>query len=394
MESPRLPLSGVRVIDFCHARAGPTCVRHLSDWGADVIKVEAPNVSGEDVTGRRDGFDYQNLHRGKRMLQLNLKTPEGHAVFMRLVKTADVLVENMRSNVKHRLKISWEAVHKVNPRLVYGSISGFGQTGPYKDRAGVDQIAQGMSGLMSVTGEPGRGPMRVGAAVGDTTAGSYLAMGIAMALYERERTGKGRWVQTSLLESLIYLTDFQASRWLNEKVVPRQVGNEHPQGVPTGVYPSSDGHFNISASSTVQWHRLSDILGKPEWKSSPEWQTQVGRRKDRKIINAAIAEITKTKPTSYWVEVFTDAGLPCGPIYSMDQVFDDPQVKHLGIAAPVVHPRLGRLDLVASPLTFSDVPKAIRSPTPDPGQHTEELMNELGYTPQEIEQLRNSNVLR
>jgi formyl-CoA transferase len=369
-------------------------VRHLSDWGADVIKVEPPNVSGEDVTGRRDGFDYQNLHRGKRMLQLNLKTPEGHAVFMRLVKTADVLVENMRSNVKHRLKISWEDVHKVNPRLVYGSISGFGQTGPYKDRPGVDQIAQGMSGLMSVTGEPGRGPMRVGVAVGDTTAGSYLAMGIAMALYERERTGKGRWVQTSLLESLIYLTDFQASRWLNEKVVPGQVGNEHPQGVPTGVYPSTDGHFNLAASSTVHWHRLSDIFGKPEWKSRPEWQTQVGRRKDRKVINTAIAEVTKTKSTAHWVEAFTDAGIPCGPIYSMDQVFADPQVQHLGIAAPVTHPRLGHFDLVASPLTFSDVPKAIRSPTPDPGQHTSELMSELGYTTEEIEQLLTSNVLR
>jgi formyl-CoA transferase len=369
-------------------------VRHLADWGADVIKIEPLSSSGEDVTGKRDGFDFQNLHRAKRILQLDLKTPEGHAVFMRLSKNADVLVENMRSSVKYRLKVSWEDLSKVNPRLVYGSISGFGQTGPYKDRPGVDQIAQGMSGLMSVTGEPGRGPMRVGVAVGDTTAGSYLAMGIAVALFDRERTGKGRWVQTSLLESLIYLMDFQAARWLNDKVLPRQVGNEHPQGVPTGVYPSSDGYFNIAAPSTNLWLHLCDALGKPEWKERKEWHVQTGRRQSRQEINSAIAETTRTRTTAEWMTRLEEAGVPCGPVYTVDQVFADPQVRHLGMPAPVVHPRLGQQHLVASPISFSDVPRAIRAPTPDPEQHTAELMKELGYTTQELDDLKARNVLR
>ena len=394
MEPSRLPLSGVRVIELCLARAGPTCVRHLADWGADVIKVEPLNTSGEDVTGMRDGFDFQNLHRSKRIIQLNLKTPEGHAAFMKLVATADVMVENMRANVKYKLKVAWEDVRKVNPRLVYGSLSGFGQTGPYSTRAGVDQIAQGMSGLMSVTGAPGQGPMRVGVAVGDTSAGTHLALGIVMALFDRERTGQGRWVHTSLLESLIYMMDFQAARWLVRKEVPRQAGNEHPNGVPTGVYASSDGYFNLAGSSTAQWMRLCAALGRPEWKDKAEWQTQAGRRADRRVINAAIAEITKTNTTSYWIKAFEDAGIPCGPIYTVDQVFEDPQVRQLGIAAPVVHPRLGRLDLVASPLNFSDTTKIIRSATPDSGQHTDEIMDELGYSAREVEQLRANNILR
>ena len=394
MEPGRLPLTGVKVIELCLARAGPTCVRHLSDWGADVIKIEAVNEGGEDITGRRDGFDYQNLHRNKRCIEINLKSPEGHAIFMRLVKTADVIVENMRSTVKHRLKVAWEDVHKVNPRLVYGSISGFGQTGPYANRPGVDQIAQGMSGLMSVTGAPGQGPMRVGIPIGDTASGTHLAMGIAMALFDRERTGEGRWVHTSLLESLIYMRDFQSARWLVDKKVPGQAGNEHPQGVPTGVYASSDGYINISATSTRLWHGLCDALGKPEWKTKAEWSTQAGRRGDRRGVNGAIAEIAKTKTTAHWVKAFGDAGVPCGPIYTVDQVFDDPQVKHIGIAAPVHHPRLGKMDLVASPLNFSGTTRALRCATPDPEQFTDDILTTVGYTKEEVAQLRTRKIVR
>jgi crotonobetainyl-CoA:carnitine CoA-transferase CaiB-like acyl-CoA transferase len=394
MEPGRLPLTGVKVIELCLARAGPTCVRHLSDWGADVIKIEAVNEGGEDITGRRDGFDYQNLHRNKRCIEINLKSPEGHAIFMRLVKTADVIVENMRSTVKHRLKVAWEDVHKVNPRLVYGSISGFGQTGPYANRPGVDQIAQGMSGLMSVTGAPGQGPMRVGIPIGDTASGTHLAMGIAMALFDRERTGEGRWVHTSLLESLIYMMDFQSARWLVDKKVPGQAGNEHPQGVPTGVYASSDGYINISATSTRLWHGLCDALGKPVWKTKAEWSTQAGRRGDRRGVNGAIAEIAKTKTTAHWVKAFGDAGVPCGPIYTVDQVFDDPQVKHIGIAAPVHHPRLGKMDLVASPLNFSGTTRALRCATPDPEQFTDDILTTVGYTKEEVAQLRTRKIVR
>jgi crotonobetainyl-CoA:carnitine CoA-transferase CaiB-like acyl-CoA transferase len=228
-----LPLNGITVLDLTHARAGPTAVRHFADWGADVIRIEPPATEGEDVAGRRLGFDFQNLHRNKRAIALNLKTPEGHGAFMRLAATADVILENMRAQVKHRLKVSYEDVKAINPRIVYGSISGFGQDGPYGHRAGVDQIAQGMGGLMSITGEPGRGPMRVGIPIDDLTAGNLLALGCMMALYDRERTGVGRWVTTSLLEAQIFMLDFQASRWLMEGEVARQAGNGHPnRGVP------------------------------------------------------------------------------------------------------------------------------------------------------------------
>ena len=350
--------------DLFLARAGPTAVRHLADWGAEVIKVEAPEASAEDVTGKRDDFDFQNLHRNKRTIRLDLKSAEGHAAFMKLVKESDVLIENMRATVKYRLKVAWDDVHKVNPRLVYGSLSGFGQDGPYSTRGGVDQIAQGMSGLMSVTGLPGQGPVRVGIAVGDMTAGNLLALGIMMALFERQTTGLGRWVHTSLLESLIFMLDFQATRWLINKEVPGQAGNHHPTGIPTGVYPSSDGYFNLAGSSTRLWMRSCDVLGKPEWKDKVEWSTQEGRHKDRKNINAAIEAITATKPTAHWMKAFEDAGIPCGPIYTIDQTFNDPQVKHLKMSQKVKSKKLGELNLLRQPVNLSRTPSQLALPTP------------------------------
>src|ERR1700730_13387098 len=257
------PLSGIRVLDLTVARAGPTCVRHLADWGADVIRIEQPVTSDEDFQGARHGFDFQNLHRNKRAITLNLKTPEGHAAFMRLAKTADIVLENMRAQVKHRLKVAYDDVKAVNPRIVYGSISGFGQTGPYGLRAGVDQIAQGMGGLMSITGLPGQGPVRVGIPIDDLTAGNLLALGMVMALFQREATGVGRWVQTSLLEVQIFMLDFQASRWLMAKEVAPQAGNDHPTGIPTGVFPTSDGHINIAASSGRVFERFCDAIERP-----------------------------------------------------------------------------------------------------------------------------------
>ncbi len=383
-----LPLKGIRVLDLTLARAGPTCVRHLADWGADVIRIEPPPGDGEDIAGNRDGPDFQNLHRNKRAMQINLKSPEGHAVFMRLAAKADVIVENMRSAVKHRLKVSYDDVKAINPGIVYGSISGFGQTGPYGKRAGVDQIAQGMGGLMSITGEPGRGPMRVGIPVDDLTAGNLLAMGISMALFDRTRTGVGRWVQTSLLEVQVFMLDFQASRWLMKGEVAGQAGNDHPTGIPTGVFPTSDGFINIAASSGRLWERFADTIGKPEWKAHPTWGTQKGRSDDRKAINAAIGEITATKPAEHWIELFEANGIPCGPINTIDKVFADPQVQHLGLATPVNHPRLGASHIVANPVNMSGIPRGVRTATADAGAHTNEVLTEAGYTPAEIAELR------
>lgn len=388
-----LPLTGITVLDLTRARAGPTCVRHLADWGANIIRVEAPEEPTEDYTGRREGFDFQNLHRNKRMIRLDLKQPEGLAAFMKLVETADVIVENMRATVKHRLKVSYEDVRKVNPRIVYGSISGFGQSGPYGKRAGVDQIVQGMGGLMSITGLPGQGPVRVGVAIADLTAGNLLALSIMMAIFDRTRTGVGRWVHTSLLESLVFMLDFQAARYLMKGEVAKQAGNDHPTGVPTGVFPSSDGHFNIAASSTRVWERFCDALGKTEWKAKSEWDTGAKRSADRKALNAAIGEVTKHKPSAHWVELLEEAGVPCGPINTIDQVFADPQVKHLGIATPMASPKHGEFNVVASPINMEGLEKNIRIPTGEAGEHTDEVLRSVGYTDEKLAQLRAKNVI-
>jgi crotonobetainyl-CoA:carnitine CoA-transferase CaiB-like acyl-CoA transferase len=393
VSSPELPLSNVLVLDLTLARAGPTCVRHLADWGADVIRVEPPVPAGEDVVGRRHGTDFQNLHRNKRAIQLDLKSEAGHKVFERLVQRADVLVENMRPQVKHRLKVSYDDVKDLNPRLVYGSISGFGQDGPYASKGGVDQIAQGLGGLMSITGIPGTGPVRVGIPINDLVAGSLLAFGISTALFERERTGKGRWVHTSLLETQIFLLDFQASRYLMKGEVARQTGNDHPTMTPSGVFPTSDGFVNLAASSGRLFERLCDVCEKPEWKTHPQFGKSIERTANRPALNAALAEVLKEKPTAYWVEKFDEAGIPAGPINTIDKVFADPQVQHLGIAAPLESPVLGETRVVGSALNFPGVPKEIRAPTPEAGQHTDEVLRWLGYTANDIGTMRSNGVV-
>jgi crotonobetainyl-CoA:carnitine CoA-transferase CaiB-like acyl-CoA transferase len=389
----RMPLNGITVLDLTLARAGPTAVRHFADWGANVIRIEPPASDGEDVAGRRHGFDFQNLHRNKRAVTLNLKSKEGHEAFMRLAATADVILENMRANVKHRLKVDYESVKAINPRIVYGSISGFGQDGPYGPRAGVDQIAQGMGGLMSITGEPGRGPMRVGIPIDDLTAGNLLALGCMMAIFDRERTGVGRWVTTSLLEAQIFMLDFQASRWLMEGEVAGQAGNDHPTGIPTGVFPTSDGHINIAASSSRVFTRFCEAIDRKDWLERDDWKTQVGRSKDRKAINAAIGEITATQPANHWIDLFEANGIPCGPIYSIDQVFADPQVKHLGMATKMKSPYVGEKEVVASAMNISGFSKAIREYTPDPGEQSDEILKSVGYTEAELANMRQQGAI-
>ncbi len=381
-----LPLSGLRVLDLTLARAGPTCVRHLADWGADVVAVLPPDGGGELLA--RDGFDYQNLHRNKRFISLDLKSEKGRAAFLRLAERADVVVENMRAPVKHRLRIAYEDLRPINPRLVYGSISGFGQDGPYAERAGVDQIAQGMGGLMSITGEPGRGPMRVGVAVNDVMAGTLLAYAILMALYERTRTGKGRYVHTSLLEAQVFLLDFQAARWLMAGEVAPQMGNDHPTLAPMGVFPTSDGFVNIAASSPAQFERFCAAANRPDWPRDERWSNGRRRAANRAALNAAIAEETRKRPSAWWVESLETAGVPCGPILSIDEVFADPQVRHLGMAAPVAHPRLGATHMVATPINVEGVETGIRSVAPLAPADTDAVLAEAGYSAAEIAAMR------
>ena len=387
---PDLPLSDVRVVDLTVARAGPTCVRQLADWGADVVRIDVPaDPSAPGVAGEaRHGSDFQNLHRNKRSLSLDLKTPEAHDVLMRLVDTADVLVENMRPEVKTRLGFDYATVSARNPRLVFASISGFGQTGPYATRGGVDQIAQGMGGLMSVTGLPGTEPTRVGIPVSDLAAGLYLAIGILVALHDRDRTGRGQWVQTSLLESMIAMLDLQATRWTIDGVVPVQEGNHHPTLVPMGCFRSTDGHVNIAGPSGRLLTRFCETIGLPDLPQDPRFSSTSARSANRAELNALVAERIATRTTAEWVAALNAAGVPCGPVNSIDQVFADEQVRHLGMAATVEHRALGSLDIVRNAVTMTDAGPTVRTPSPDPGEHTDEILGELGLSADEISVLR------
>jgi formyl-CoA transferase len=387
-------LSRFTVLDLTRVRAGPTCVRQLADWGANVIKIDALlEDSGEQLGGPRQGSDFQNLHRNKRAMALNLKKPEGLAVFRRMVEKADVIVENFRPDVKGKLGVDYESVRKINPRIVYGSISGFGQDGPYHKRPGFDQIAQGMGGLMSITGAPGEGPMRVGIPVADLAAGLFCAMGILTALLEREVSGEGQWVQTSLLQAQIFMLDFQAARWLMDKDVAQQAGNDHPTSIPTGVFKTSDGYINIATTGGRIWERFAQAVGAPDLPSRPEYATGPDRSKNRKQLNAEINKLTEKKTSETWVREFNAAGVPCGPIYSIDQMFADAQVEHLKMAQDVPNPEGRHIRLVGQPMTLSRTPSKMVARPPEFGEHTEEVLAEFGFAADEIASLRRVKVV-
>ena len=388
-------LSRFTVLDLTRVRAGPTCVRQLADWGANVIKIDAllEDAGGEQLGGPRQGADFQNLHRNKRAISLNLKDPRGLDVFNRLVARADVVVENFRPDVKAKLGVDYESVKRINPRIVYGSISGFGQDGPYHQRPGFDQIAQGMGGLMSITGAPGEGPMRVGIPVADLTAGLFCAMGILTALLEREVSGEGQWVQTSLLQAQIFMLDFQAARWLMEKDVAQQAGNDHPTSIPTGVFKTSDGYINIATAGGRTWQRFAEALGAPDLVNRPEYATGPERSKNRKALNAEINKYTEKKSSETWVKEFNAAGVPCGPIYSIDQVFADAQVNHLGMAQHVPNDENRHIQLVGQPFTLSRTPSKMAARPPEFGEQTEDVLAEFGFGKDEIAELRQRKVV-
>ncbi len=386
-------LSRFKVLDLTRVRAGPTCVRQFADHGAQVVKIEAPGADDGGMGGPRLGPDFQNLHRNKRCITLDLKSPQGREVFMALARGADVLVENFRPDVKDRLGIGYDAVAAVNPRLVYASISGFGEDGPYRMRPGFDQIAQGMGGLMSVTGAPGQGPMRAGIPVADLTAGLFAAQGIMIALLEREISGQGQWVQSSLLGAQIAMMDFQAARWLMEQDVPQQAGNNHPTSIPTGVFATSDGFINIAAAGNVIWTRLCHALGLAALAKDPLFATGEARSAHRDDLNVRIEAVTRTRSSADWVEALNAAEVPCGPIYAMDQVFADPQVQHLQMAPTVRHPQLGEIALVGQAVKLSRTPAELVSATPGLSEHTDAVLAELGYSAEQIAAMRAEGVV-
>ena len=385
-------LSRFTVLDLTRIRSGPTAVRQLSDWGANVIKIEAPTdlADSEQPGGPRNGPDFQNLHRNKRAMTLNLKDPKGLEVFKRLAAKADVIVENFRPDVKDKLGIDYASMRAINPRLVYASISGFGQDGPYAKRPGFDQIAQGMGGLMSITGLPGQGPVRAGIPVADLTAGLFCALGIMTALLERDVSGEGQWVQTSLLQAQIFMLDFQAARWLVDNDVPQQAGNNHPTSIPTGVFRTSDNFINIATTGGRIWERFAQAIEAPDLLTHPDYATIALRSKNRDALNAAIGTHMAKRATGEWVKILNEAGVPCGPIYSIDQVFDDEQVKHLGIAQQL--PGAGK-HLVGQPVTLSRTPSRMAARPPLVGEQTRDVLAEFGFSEQEIASLQQSKVV-
>jgi formyl-CoA transferase len=365
-------LSRFTVLDLTRVRAGPTAVRQLADWGANVIKVELPEAleAAEGPGGPRHSSDFQNLHRNKRGLTLNLKSEKGKAVLNRLVRKADVLVENYRPDVKHRLGIDYESLKAINKGLVYASISGFGQDGPYRERPGFDQIAQGMGGLMSITGLPGQGPVRVGIPIADLGAGLYCSIGI-----------------------LVALLDFQATRWLVDGEVPRQAGNNHPTSIPTGVFEAADGCINLAVTGQAIWERFCRVADLEGLIAHPDYKNGKLRSKNRDALNAEIGKRIRQKTCAFWIDCFNENGVPCGPINSIDQVFSDPQIEHLGIAQPVESKALGKLTLVGQPVTLSATPSALRVAPPERGEQSEEILGEFGFGPEEIAELRSSGTI-
>jgi crotonobetainyl-CoA:carnitine CoA-transferase CaiB-like acyl-CoA transferase len=380
------------VLDLTRVRSGPTCVRQLADWGANVIKIELPPdpSAGEGLGGPREGSDFQNLHRNKRSMTLNLKQPAAVAAFKRMVKKADVVVENFRPDVKKRLGIDYKDLAKINPKIVYGSISGFGQSGPYANRPGFDQIAQGMGGLMSVTGLPGQGPVRVGIPIADLSAGLFLALGILVALLEREKSKKGQHVTTSLLEAQIFMLDFQGARWLIDQHVAKQAGNNHPTSIPTGVFKTADGYLNIASTGSRIWARFCEAAGAKDLLEHPNYQNSADRSKHRDQLNADMEKHTIKRTSGEWIELLAKAGVPCGPIYSIDEVYADPQVKYLGMAAPV---KKTNVSMARQPMSLSRTPSKLVARPPALGEHTDAVLKEFGFGAKEIAALRKANAI-
>jgi crotonobetainyl-CoA:carnitine CoA-transferase CaiB-like acyl-CoA transferase len=392
---PSTALSNLRILDLTRVRAGPTCCRIFADFGADVIKIEAPAGvdPNEGMSGARNGSDMLNLHRNKRSMTLNLKHPKGLALFRKMVETADVVVENYRPDVKERLGIAYDDLKAINPRIILASISGFGETGPYRTRPGFDQIAQGMGGLMWVTGLPGQGPVRAGIAIADSSAGLYAAIGILIALAERERSGEGQWVRSSLLQAQIAMMDFQAARYLVDGVVPQQAGNDHPYSTPMGVVRTADGYINIGVAAQGQWIAFCKAIDEPELANHPDYATQDDRFKNRAALNAKLADIFIQRTSQEWLARLEKASVPAGPIYKLDEVFADPQVQHLAIAVPVSRADGRKTMLVGQPIDLSRTPAGIVSLLPEPGANNDEILKDLGFDQAEIDLLREEKVL-
>jgi formyl-CoA transferase len=388
-----LPLEGLTVIDLSRALAGPYCTMMLGDLGADIIKVEEP---GNGDLSRSWGPPFVNgesayflsINRNKRSVTLNLKNEEAKKILWRLIATGDVLVENFPPGTAERLGFGYSIVHEANPRLVYCSISGFGQSGPYRSQPAFDQILQGLGGLMSLTGEKDGPPTRVGVPIVDITSGMFAAYATMAALYSRAATGQGQQVDTSLLGSELALLTYQAGRFFATGESPERSGNRHPTIAPYEYFHTADGYVNVACGTAVQWPRFCDALGLHDFVEDARFATNKDRLAHRDELATIIEAQTTKLPTAEVVKVLEAAGVPCGPILNLQQVFEHPQVEHLGLKRTIDHPSAGPIDVVQMPFQLSETPGSIRKPPPLLGQHTEEVLSSIGYSSNEIETLR------
>jgi CoA:oxalate CoA-transferase len=391
------PLSAIKIIDVTAALSGPYCTMLLGDLGAEVIKIEEPQAgdmlrkSGPFIGGEGSYFLYGN--RNKKSMTLNLQKEKGRDILLQLVKNADIFVENFRPQVKYRLRIDYPTLRDINPGLIYCSISGFGQNGPWADRPGFDQIAQGMSGLMSVTGSLGSGPTRAGVAIGDSVAGIFAAYGVLAALFEREKSGLGQFIETSLLEGLVALLGFQAGKYFATGETPLPQGNDHATIAPYGTYRTKDGYMNIAAGTEKMWEKLCEILGAENLVVDSKFQTIPGRVENKDLLREILEKRLVKKTTSEWVEILNEGGIACGPIYTIDQVFNDSQILAQEMVSEVEHIKAGKIKMIGFPVKISRTPCKTSLPPPILGQHTQEILGDLNYSQEEIAELKQNGIV-
>ncbi len=392
------PLDGIRVLDLSRVLAGPYCTMMLADMGAEVVKIETPG-SGDDTRQwgppfvQGESAYFLSLNRGKRSLTLNLKSAAGKRILERLIDRSDILVENFRPGTLDRLGFSYEVVSHRNPRMVYCSISGFGQTGPLASRPGYDLILQGEGGLMSLTGFPDREPTKVGVAIADIVAGMFACQGILLALYARERTGEGQRVDIGLLDGQVAILTFQAGIYFMTGRVPGRRGNEHPMIAPYETYRARDGYFNLAVGNDSLWQTFCQTVGLSDLLQDSRFASVSSRVENRPALNAILGKIFAEKTVAEWLQTLTKAGIPCGPIHTLADVLTHPQTLARGMVVERPHPLLGSLKLTGTPVKLSATPGAVTTAPPLLGQHTEEVLRELGYSAADVETFRKAGAV-